>query len=461
MAELRVASWHAVRERLQAALSPESFDTWFQQVELVEWDGECLKLAVRNRYVKQWIEDHYRRELLRAAREVEPETRKVELHVQPAVTERSAQATAIGGILENVIQPRPRDTRAPAEDDRSAFERASSGTGWRLDDFVQGACNRLAYSAARSLVDSPATAYNPLFLHGDHGLGKTHLLQGLERALRIARPNAKVKLLSCEAFANEYLRAVQDRKIDRFRETYRSSDVLLVDDVQFLVGKEKTQEEFLYTFDALVNAGKQVVLTADQAPRTIKELDARLLARFQSGLVVRLDRPDYETRVELIQSKAVARRMTLPLELAELLAMRIDLSVRELEGAVCKLSALAAAEGRLPDREMASLALRELGYLREGPLSPAEILEAVAQRMNFEVDQIRGAKRHAGLVQARHLAMFLCKQLTSYSLSEIGRFFGNRDHSTVLHAVRKMDRQFKKDEDMQREVQALRRGLGR
>ncbi|MCZ7644896.1 MAG: chromosomal replication initiator protein DnaA [Planctomycetota bacterium] len=458
MAELRVASWNAFRDRLRADLTPESYDTWFKSVSLIEWESDCLKLGVRNRYVKQWIEDHYGREVVAAAQAVDPETRTVELNVLVPAASRSATA---GAALERTVRDIGR-ARTPSEPVRmSDTDIFFALPGYRLDDFVVGACNRLPHSACLAVAERPAGAYNPLVLHGDHGLGKTHLLQGLAHDLRKRHPELKVKLATCEEFANEYLRAIQDRKLEALREAYRTCHVLLMDNVHFLCNKEKTQDEFLFTFDALQQMGRQIVLTCDEHPRRMKGLDQRLAARFQSGLVARLDRPDFETRASLIHNKGQGRRLALDEDLAELLAMRIDLSVRELEGAVCKLAALSAAEKRAPDKEMALLALRELGYLREGPLSPAEILEAVVQRFGVEADAVRGGKRHAALVRGRHLAMYLCKQLTSHSLSEIGRFFGNRDHSTVLHAVRKIDKDAGRDEELAAEIQALRRSLGR
>ncbi|MCW8128974.1 MAG: chromosomal replication initiator protein DnaA [Planctomycetota bacterium] len=444
------ATRHALLDSLRAHLPQDSFATWFQKVSVIEWENGVLKIAANNNYVKQWIESHYRNDVLAVARSIQPETHAVEVVFLPNLpSARSERPQALDEVISGSIARRG---------ERSASETLKTHPTFRLSSFVAGATNRLAYDACASATASPGALYNPLLIHADHGLGKTHLLQGLAHALHEQR--VKVRLVSCEEFANAYLRALQERKLDAFRADYRSCQALVVDDIQFLAGKEKTQDEMLHTFDALRNLGRQIALSSDVHPREIKNLDPRLAERFVSGLVVRIPPPDFATRVDLIRSKADSRRLAVTPALAEIVAARVERSVRELEGVVCKIGALSATEGKAPDKEMVVLALRELGYLREGPLSLDEILAAVVQRTNQSADEVRGSKRHASLVRTRHMAMYLCKQLTSFSLGEIGIYFGNRDHSTVLHAVRKVTEDLKKDEQLRLEVQTVRRGLG-
>lgn len=452
MPEPRLATCEALRERLQSLVPADSFNTWFKQLNVLDCAGNVLRLSVPSRYVKHWIETHYQRELDEAARSAVPDVQSIELQVAETTTARGPRTLA--SAIDRIV-PRSERAHAPV---RSAVPLALP---FNLDQFIVGASNRVAHAACVAVVDKPATMYNPLVLSGGHGLGKTHLLHALARAFQQRHPELTVKAVSAEQFANAYIAALRDRKLDAFRQDYRSCHVLLVDDVHFLAGKEKTQDEFLFTFDTLYQLGRQIVLTCHVPPREIKRLDERLRERFQAGLVANLDAPDFEMRVALVQAKAKARNLALEVPAAELLAYRIEKSVRELEGAVCKLAALVAAERRAADHETALLALCELGYVREGPLTCEEILAAVAKRFGQSPDEIRSGRRHASLVRARHLAMYLAKQLTRLSLSEIGRFFGNRDHSTVLHAVRKMECETRRSADFRDELLALRRALGR
>lgn len=479
---ISTSSWNSLLERLQARIPPESYSTWFKRLSFLKWDGGCLRLLAPNRYVKDWIESHYRSELLEAARSIIPETISAELQLPsatapslPAGSElpKSLSAWTTSPSLSAVPAPAPARVPASASETfrpaHAAVEASRTGTPeilgsqlqYRFDSFVVGACNRLAHAACQQVVEAPATAYNPLVLYGDHGLGKTHLLQAVAQALQGRFPNPRVRMVSCEEFANGFVYSLQARRIEAFRSEYRRCHALLVDDLQFLGGKEKTQDEFLHTLDHLRHQGRQLVFSCHVHPREIKNLDGRLAERLQSGLVARLAPPCFETRVELLRSKAQVRGLPLAPALTEILALRVERSVRELEGVVCKLAALVAAERRPADKEMALLALRELGYLREGPLTLEDILAGVVQRYGQDGDQIRSAKRHAELVRPRHMAMYLAKQLTTLSLGEIGRFFGNRDHSTVLHATRKLAERLKLDEELRAEVQALRRALGR
>jgi chromosomal replication initiator protein len=424
---------------------------------------DALHFAASNRYVKHWIESHYRKELLNAATAVMPDIRNIEITVARAES-LVKNSVALAKALDNAL---PAQLRENARDGACGLPSTRSGLfppvsfNYRLETLVVGRCNRIACAAAQTICESPGNVYNPLFINGPQGLGKTHLLQGIGQLLQERSPGLNIVYVSCEEFTNGYVSAVQNRRLDAFRARYRTCDALLVDDVQFFGGREKTQEEFLHTFDALRHAGKQVVLCANCSPREIRRLDPRLVTRFQSGLVARLDAPEPEVRMEVLRAKARTRGLQLSADVAEILSAHIPSNVRELEGAVCKLMALAAAEGRAPDRELAALALRELGYLRSGPLVLADVLTAVSQHYSVSADEIRGDRRHASLVRVRHIAMYLSTQLCSNSIADIGRFYGNRDHATVLHAVKKMTELARRDEELKSELQSLRQVLGR
>jgi chromosomal replication initiator protein len=458
----------------------------------VDWKQGRLVLSVPQRYTKQWIENHFWAEMRSAAILAAQETGEstelqIELQVveregssgrMPVVnsammsegltipgraatprTERSNHTDSLGKTLERVGLALP----SILPDDRSAFTlpQGKIASQCRLENFLPSPQTKVAYEALLRVALHPGHEYNPVLIHGKHGLGKTHLLLGVAQALKENIPHLRILHLSGEEFANAFLNALQSKRLESFRNEFRNCHALLIDDVHFLAGKDKSQEEFLHTLDSLRHSGRQIVMTSIAPPREIPRLDPRLVERFQSGLVVRVAPPNPETRANLIQAKARARGHEIPQEVAQFLAVHLERSVRELEGAVCKLSALAAAEGKAPDQSLALMALRELGYVKEGPLSLGEIMSAVCTHLKVSEDQLRSDKRHAQLVRARHIAMFLCKDLTEHSLGEIGGFYGNRDHSTVLHAVRKVGKDLKKDEEMRQDLHVIRRSLGR
>jgi chromosomal replication initiator protein len=460
-------------KHLRTVVSEDVFKNWFRELTVLGKNGTVLQVCAPNRYAKYWIESHYGRDLLNSAREMMPEVTAVELLVAtprqaPLASDSSA---ALSDVLQNTLprsaQPAtanakvddgPRNSTRPARD---GFTHTPLASRLRLETFIVGKCTRVAHAAAQSVSESPAAVYNPLFIHGAHGLGKTHLLHGIGHLLRERVPPQNVMYVPCEEFTNHYVQAVQSRRLDAFRTRYRSCDALLIDDVQFLAGKDRTQEEFLHTFDTLRNSQKQIVIVCDTSPRDLKRIDPKLLTRFQSGLVAQVEMPEAETRATIVSAKAKLRGLSLPVDVAETISTHISSNVRELEGAVCKLMALAAAEGRSPDRELALHALRDLGYLRSGPLALQDILQAVSQHFGISADELRGDKRHAAIVHARHAGMYLSKHLTSKSVAEIGRFYGNRDHATVLHATRKLSNLVKRDEQTKEELEKLRQVLGR
>ncbi|HYF49483.1 MAG TPA: chromosomal replication initiator protein DnaA [Planctomycetota bacterium] len=472
-------------QNVRGAVSPECYQTWFKELSIDGVDGTIVRVSAPNRYVKHWLESHYKRELLRAVAVLMPDVREVQITVVNVARASNDTSSTIAKVLDNALPaslvPQTRNgshsatpIRTPAPERRGEFKNqhpASASQSWltfspfslnlRLESFLVGKCNRIAHAAAQSVAESPAVVYNPLVIHGGQGLGKSHLLQGIGHLLSERKPAMNVVYCSCEEFTNAYVTAVQSKRTDEFRLRFRSADALLMDDIHFLAGREKTQEEFLHTFDALRNNNKQVVLCSNCPPREIKKLNPSLVTRLQSGLVARMEAPEPAMRMEVLREKAKRRGMNLSPDVIEVLASQVDGSIRELEGVVCKVMALAAAESKTPDRELAILAMRELGYLRSGPLTLQDILAAVCQHYSLSADEIRSDKRHASLVHARHVGMYLSKQLTSQGVAEIGRFYGNRNHATVLHASRKISDDLKRDDNLKHEILVLRQVLGR
>ncbi|MEZ5989475.1 MAG: chromosomal replication initiator protein DnaA [Planctomycetota bacterium] len=332
--------------------------------------------------------------------------------------------------------------------------------GYTFENFVIGPSNQLSCAAARAVVDSPGGNYNPLFLHGSSGLGKTHLLQAICHSVLRSPTPRRVLYLSCESFVNQFISAVQNGDLESFRFKYRKVDMLLIDDVQFLEGKTRTQEEFFHTFNSLHNAGRQIVLTSDRGPKEIATLQERLVSRMRWGMVMKIEPPCFETRIAIVKRKAGLRGYDVSPEVACAIAEAIDTNIRELEGAVTKVIGLANLSGRRIDLPLVHEALRDLLPRRTG-VTVQEILEAVSREFGVTAREIQGKRRSKSVVLARQVAMHQARKLTSLSLEQIGGFFGGRDHSTVLHSIKKVDAALETDRDLAQRIQRLASWLGR
>jgi chromosomal replication initiator protein len=341
---------------------------------------------------------------------------------------------------------RPPPPRSTPSDDR-----------WSFESFVVGPSNRFAFAAAQAVADEPAGAYNPLFIHGGVGLGKTHLLQSIAHATE-AR-GLKTLYVTCEQFTNDLIDAIQRRQTDAFRAAYRSNDVLLIDDVQFLAGKESTQDEFFHTFNELHGARKQIVISSDRPPRAIATLEQRLTSRFEWGLIVDVQPPDVETRTAILRTRAAALPLSVPDDVVALLAQRISRNVRELEGALTTVVAYAKLNGAPLTVETVQRALADVTANRARPLQPAEVLDAVAKHYKADPKLLRGKQRDKEIVLPRQVAMYLMREETTASLMEIGRELGGRDHTTVLHGWEKIKHEVEADDRLRRDVLSVRERL--
>jgi chromosomal replication initiator protein len=349
--------------------------------------------------------------------------------------------------------------RAPA-----AGEGRYSGSNWdrladlgdlnrsyTFDQFVVGPCNRLSHAAALAVAENPGRAYNPLFIHGNVGLGKTHLLQAICHEIRRKNDSARVLYLSCEEFTNRFIHAIQSGRLDEFRELHRSVDVLVVDDIQFLANKDKTQDEFFHTFNALYNTNRQIIISSDRTPTEIPTIEERLVSRFRWGLVAEMEVPCFETRVAIVRRKARLRQLDLPEDVAYFIAERIDTNIRELEGAVVKVIGVASITDREVSVELAEEALRGVVVQRSRQVSVSEIMGLVTEEFSISARDMIGKSRTQAISLPRQISMYLCRQLTDQSLEEVGRYFGGRDHTTVLYAVKKIEKRVK-DDKMFREL---------
>jgi len=330
---------------------------------------------------------------------------------------------------------------------------------YAFDNFVVGPCNRLPHAASLAVSDNPGKAYNPLFIHGGVGLGKTHLLQAVCQNVLARAPDARILYLSCDSFINQFISAVQNGDMNQFRYRYRHVDVLVIDDIHFLRGHERTQEEFFHTFNTLYQGNKQIILSADAPPSEIPELEERLVSRFNWGLVARIEKPCYETRMAILQKKARLRGMEIPDDVICYVASKVENNTRELEGAVTKIQGMAMLqEGRI-DMELAKAALGETGTPEQKRITIQQIIEEVVKYYNVKTSDLQSKKRHKSIAFPRQVCMFLARKFTRYSLEEIGGYFGGRDHTTVLHAVRTVDRHMKAQPDITEQVQHIQNQL--
>jgi chromosomal replication initiator protein len=326
---------------------------------------------------------------------------------------------------------------------------------YAFENFVTGPCNRLPHAASVAVSEQPGKAYNPLFIHGGVGLGKTHLLQAVCQTVLERQPDARILYLSCDSFINQFMSAVETGDMNQFRYRYRNVDMLVIDDIHFLRGRERTQEEFFHTFNTLYQSHKQIILSADAAPSEIPELEERLVSRFNWGLVARIEKPCYETRVAILQKKARMRGLTLADDVVCYVAAKVENNTRELEGAITKIQGMSLLSAGKIDLDLAKAALGESATPEQKRITIQQIFDAVTKYYNVRLSDLQSKKRHKSIAFPRQVCMFLARKHTRYSLEEIGGYFGGRDHTTVLHAVRTVDGDCKEDPEINRQIQFI------
>lgn len=436
--------WENCLDRLQDELPSQQFNMWLRPLQ-PDWDTgqHHLRLFAPNRFVLDWVSEKY----LSRIRELVKEFDGAPAQVSVEVGSRPRPATA---AVTSVPASRPAPATEPRISPRvSADERRSEtvpaayrhGLDSRstFDNFVAGKSNGMAHAAAQQVADNPGSkGYNPLFIYGGVGLGKTHLMHAVGNAMLARNPGAKIVYLQSERFVNEMIRAVQTNTMNEFKRYYRSVDALLIDDIQFFVGKDRSQEEFFYTFNALVEGGQQIIMTSDRFPKEIEGLEERLKSRFGWGLTVHVEPPELETRVAILVQKAEDMGVALPQDIAFFIAQKIRGNVRELEGALRRVIAHANFKGLPITADLARDALRDLLAMQARLISIDNIQRTVAEYYKIKMAELLSAKRNRSVARPRQVAMALAKELTSHSLPEIGEAFGGRDHTTVLHGCRKI-----------------------
>ncbi|HNX69226.1 MAG TPA: chromosomal replication initiator protein DnaA [Candidatus Omnitrophota bacterium] len=411
--------WKKICSILSKELSERSFKTWFDPVALLSVAGDSLTLRVPDNYYGKWLEDHYQNLISSAAEEVLGHPVK---------------------ILYQVVEPPKAAPSLPAPSPIRESEGFVVGLNksYTFDDFVIGPGNRFAHAAAVAVSEAPAKHYNPLFVYGPTGLGKTHLLQSIAHETRRRHPNFKILYISSENFTNQLITAIQTRSTQQFRAKYRSLDLLLIDDVHFIAGRDSTQEEFFNTFNALYDAHKQIVVTSDRPPKEIPEMEERLVSRFGWGLVTDIQPPDFETRVAILKKKMERETVVVPDDVAYFIAGKIKSNIRELEGALIRVVAYCTLTNSTMDIKLAQEVLKDSFKEEAQKFSIEGIQKVVADYFNVKVSDLRSKKRTLSIVKPRQIAMYLVRELTGHSLPEIGEFFGGKDHTTVLHSCNKI-----------------------
>ena len=451
---LQASLWETVKCDLKGLFPEDVFSMWFEPIRCLETTEDSLVLGVPNDFAAIWIHDNYldlisQRLRLTAGRMVHVSLKKV--------TDNGAAATRVPAV-----EPKSRTAakRAPLRYDERMAAASSLNPRNTFENFVVGQNNQLAHAAALAVAQAPAQAYNPLFLHGATGLGKTHLMHAIGHSILQRNPEAKVAYLSTEKFTNEYIHAIQENALTKFRQRYRSVDVLLVDDVQFLAGKERIQEEFFHTFNDLFESQKQIIISSDRPVTEIATLEARLVSRFQWGLSADISSPDLETRVAILRTKAATLKIDLPPAVLEFMAQHISKNIRRLEGALIKISSYAALTGKVLDLATAEHLLKDvLMEEAQNRLNIEGIQKRVADHYQIRHSDMTSKRRPNAIAFPRQIAMYLCRQLTRHSLQEIGEAFGGRDHGTVIHAVKTVENMMEQDDSVRGSVDFLKTQL--
>ena len=432
--------WRQFLEEVRTRVQDQAYETWFRSIRLNNYSDSQITIGVPNQFVADWLSANFGDVLRKAGSRVfgvdaidfevdsELETRAPEM-ARPQITRKLRNGDTNGAVLD------PK---------------------YNFESFVVGKSNELAAAACVAVAKNPGSAYNPLFLWGGVGLGKTHLMLAVGNAMLAANPGARVHYVSSETFTNEMIFSIQHSKTMEFKNKYRSVDALLIDDIQFLAGKETTQEEFFHTFNALYDSRKQIILTSDRPPKEIRMLEERLVSRFHWGLLADIQKPDFETRVAILKKKAAEEATILPEDVAHLIAENVVSNIRELEGCLIRLTAFAHLAKRSVDLPLAREVLQD--FIRndqEKRFDPRVIIKTVATRYNVTPESVKGKRRTNNVVVPRQVAMYLIRTLTSAPLAEIGRYFGNRDHTTVLYACDRVKDMVETDVEVARAVQDL------
>lgn len=430
--------WEKTLESIGALLSKPSFETWFKPTKPISKEGNILTIEVPNDFAREWLESRYAPLLTSTVKDLIEE--EVELRF---VTPEKNKSIKVAKATPYPVQ------------------QSSLNPKYSFESFVVGESNRFAHAASLAVAEAPGKAYNPLFIYGGVGLGKTHLMQAVGHFVLKNHPDYRVVYVSSEKFTNELINAIRFNRTPQFRDTYRNIEVLLVDDIQFFAGKESTQEEFFHTFNALYESGRQIVISSDRPPKEIPTLEDRLRSRFEWGLITDIQAPDLETRIAILRKKAAIEGWHLPNDVIVNIADQINSNIRELEGALIRIIAFASFHNKQITLEMANEVLKDvISSSKSQRVTIPLIQQAVADFFNIQIEDLKAQRRTKNITFPRQIAMYIIRELTDYSLPKIGEEFGGRDHTTVLHAYEKIQNSIKEDPEVDRIIKTLIQNLG-
>ncbi|CCD29413.1 Chromosomal replication initiator protein DnaA [Candidatus Glomeribacter gigasporarum BEG34] len=448
--------WQHCSNLLRQELTPQQYQTWIKPLAALAFDTEARVLCITapNRFKLDWVKTQFSGRIADLARGFWQQPVEVQFMLAPKKPELRPNGNGNG-----VHPPLASAPPARADTEHGAPERSKLNALLTFENFVTGKANQLARAAALQVASNPGRSYNPLFLYGSVGLGKTHVIHAIGNHLKHEKPAARIRYIHAEQYVSDVVKAYQRKAFDAFKRYYHSLDLLLIDDIQFFSGKSRTQEEFFYAFEALVAHQAQLIITSDTYPKQISGIDDRLISRFDCGLTVAIEPPELEMRVAILMHKAHAVNIVLPEEVAFFIAKHLRSNIRELEGALRKVRAYSNFHGRQITIELTKEALKDLLTVQNRQISVENIQKTVADFYNIKVAEMYSKKRPANIAKARQIAMYLAKELTQKSLPEIGELFGGRDHTTVLHAVRKMMEKRGKDAQLNHELHVLEQTL--
>jgi len=439
--------WNKILEVIKKELRPQAYNSWFSQTKVVKFGENELIISAPGDFCKDWLEKHYTGFIKDIFKRTIGSDDNLKIEFRTADQKFSAPTHST---------PNPKKTTKKSvpflKDNKLVLT-----PKYTFDNFVVGNSNRFAHAACLAVAQSPAKSYNPLFVYGEVGLGKTHLIQAIANHImqHIDKTKIKVLYISSEKFTNELINSIKDGSTAAFREKYRSVNVLLIDDIQFLAGKERTQEEFFHTFNTLYDSNKQIVITSDRPPKDIPTLENRLISRFEWGLITDIQPPDFETRIAILRKKAQVENINVPAEVIDFIAEKIPSNIRQLEGALTKLTAFSTLTKKELSISLSQDILKDIIPLENKKISVGQIQKAVTDYYTIKVNSLLSKKRTKDIVLARQVAIYLSRELTDLSLTSIGEAFGRRDHTTIIHSYNKIKNKIKKDKDFKNIIDNL------
>ena len=446
--------WTAVQEELRYQLAKPSYETWVKNTSLQSLDGNTFRIAVPSKLAKDWLEDRFASLIQETLQAVTGTEAEVDFVVAASTSRRQSRQQ------EQDEDDEPRLNLEEEQADLAAGLNAELNEKFKFSSFVVGNNSRFAHAAAMAVSDSPGQAYNPLFLYGGVGLGKTHLMHAIGHEVRRRFPKKRISYLTSEQFMNEVIASIQTAQMSEFRHKYRTVDVLLIDDVQFLAGKDRTKEEFFHTFNALHEINKQIVISSERPPKEIPTLEGRLRSRFEWGLIADIQPPDFETRLAILKSKLGTAGGYVSEDVLTFIAHKVQKNIRELEGALTRVIAFASIHQREVDSEAAARLLSDIiPAASRRPISIDAIQQAVSDHYGIPLEELKGKRRDKHIVFPRQVAMYIVREETPSSLPVIGQAFGGRDHTTALHSIEKITNEMKEDERLRYEIQSIRERL--